>query len=256
MNSQECNSPLYCRLQHALILLLVFSAGLLNATVLNAQQLSELAPFEIEYDVGNNLISAGVANLSLKRDGDEWVYSLTTTPSGIFKLTGKGKIQEITVINTSDEAIFKPSRYTFRQDEEAKRNVDAWFNWDDNELRYKARNKDMVTEEISDPILDRLSVTLAVMELLKTGFQHAELQVFDAGRIKTVVFQNEGKGIVSTPLGNFDVIQVRSYNRDGKRTRETVTQFAPKLDYVPVMFEHRKNGSLVARMTIKRLSTE
>ena len=91
------------------------------------------------------------------------------------------------------------------------------------------------------------------MEQLRTGFQRAELQVFDNGRVKTVVFDNEGTAKMKTLLGEVDVIKVRSYNRDGDRRRETVTWFAPELEFVPVMFEQHKRGKLVARLTITKL---
>jgi len=241
------------RRRHALRLIVLPFVFLCSPIILQAQQLvKDITPFEIEYEVGNNLIAAGSAKLSLSRRGDEWIYSLNTRPSGIFKLTGKGKIQEIAVINVSKEQSLQTKRYTFRQDEEDKRSVDAWFNWENNELKYKKRGEETV-EKINDPILDRLSVTLAIMEQLRTGFQRAELQVFDSGRIKTVVFDNEGTEQMKTALGTVEVIKIRSYNRDGDRRRETITWFAPSLDYVPVVFEHLKRGKLVARLTITKL---
>lgn len=211
-----------------------------------------ITPFEVEYDVGNNLITAGSAKLSLSKEGDEWIYSLITIPSGIFKLTGKGKIQEISVIKYSNERELQPKRYTYRQDEEAKRSVDAWFNWEENELTYKRRGQEVI-EKINDPILDRLSVTLTVMEQLKAGFQQAALQVFDNGKIKTVVFENQGEVTLSTKLGSVSTVKVKSFNSDGSRKRVTTTWFAPSFDYVPVMMEQHKNGQLVARLTISKL---
>lgn len=235
----------------SLLTLMFFCVG--THPPLYAQQLpTEFTPFEIEYEVGNNLINAGSALLSLSRQGDEWIYSLTTKPSGIFKLTGKGKIQEISVINTSEDNAALPQRYTYRQDEEARRSVDAWFNWDDNEIKYKKRGEEVI-EAFNDPILDRLSVTLAIMEQLRTGFDRAELQVFDSGRIKSVVFENEKTEIANTKLGKTEVIRVRSYNKGGSGSRETVTWFAPAFDYVPVKIEQHKRGKLVARLTLTKL---
>jgi len=225
-------------------------AGLSTA---HSQEFSaELNPFEIEYEVGNNLINAGSAKLSLIKQGDEWVYSLTTKPSGIFKLTGKGKIQEVAVINVSNERSLRPKRYTYRQDSEDKRSVDAWFNWDDNQLRFQRRGEETI-EQINDPILDRLSVTLTIMEQLRQGFERAELQVFDNGRIKTVVFQNEGQVNMKTKLGRVDTVKVRSFNRDGVRKRETITWFAPDFDFIPVQIEQHKKGKLVARLSLSKL---
>lgn len=234
-----------------LLIYLVVTAGI--HTPARAQQLpTEFTPFEIEYEVGNNLINAGSARLSLTRQGDEWIYSLTTKPSGIFKLTGKGKIQEISVLNASEDSASLPQRYTYRQDEEERRSVDAWFNWDDNEIKYKKRGEEVV-EAFNDPILDRLSVTLAIMEQLRTGFDRAELQVFDSGRIKSVVFENEKTEMANTRLGQTEVIRVRSYNKGGSGSRETITWFAPAFDYVPVKIEQHKRGKLVARLTLTKL---
>ena len=149
--------------------------------------------------------------------------------------------------------VLQPRRYTYRQDEEARRSVDAWFNWDDNELTYRQRGEESI-EQFNDPILDRLSVTLAIMKQLRTGFDQAQLQVFDNGRIKTMVFDRLGEDELSTKLGQVNTIKVRSYNRDGSRRRVTTTWFAPEYDYVPVRIEQHKEGKLVARLTISRLN--
>ncbi len=217
-------------------------------------QVSSITPFEVEYDVGNNLITAGSAKLSLKQQGDEWIYSLNTLPAGIFKLTGKGRIQEISVMTISNQQL-QPKRYTYRQDETAKRSVDAWFNWENNELTYRRKGVES-TEPLKDPILDRLSVTLSVREQLRSGFEQAAVQVFDNGRIKTIVFTNEGTETLSTKLGRQEAIKVKSYHKEGTRKRVTTTWFAPALDYVPVVIEQHKEGKLVARLTISKLNNQ
>ncbi len=227
----------------------------LAATFAYAQP-ADFAPFEVEYEVGNNMISAGSAKLQLAKQGDEWVYSLKTTPTGVFKLTGKGKIQEISVFSATtanDKLELKPQRYTYRQDKEARRSVDAWFDWDDNQLTYKRRGEEF-TESFSDPVLDRLSVTLTVMdELKKSNFDSAQLQVFDNGRVKTMLFSNEGTEKVDTRMGPLDTIKVKS-NSAGGATRHTITWFAPALDYVPVKIEQYKRDKLVARLKLTKLS--
>jgi len=216
---------------------------------------ADFAPFEVEYDVGNNVISAGSAILKLAKQDDEWVYSLKTKPTGVFKLTGKGKIQEVSVFSiaeSKDKLFLQPQRYTYRQDKEARRSVDAWFDWDDNQLTYKKRGEE-VTEEFSDPVLDRLSVTLTVMdELKKNSFERAELKVFDNGRVKTMLFANEGEESVKTKMGSLKTVRVRSNAASGG-TRHTITWFAPELDYVPVKIEQYKRDKLVARLTLTRL---
>ncbi len=241
------------RVGHASVISCVVALSALSG--LAYAQPSNFSPFEVEYDVGNNMISAGSATLRLAQQGDEWIYSLKTKPTGVFKLTGKGKIQEVSVFsvaNSTDTLNLQPQRYTYRQDEEARRSVDAWFDWNDNELTYKRRGKE-VTEAFSDPLLDRLSVTLTVMDALRSdSFAQSELKVFDNGRVKTMLFSNEGEEEVPTKMGSLKTIRVKS-NAVGSTSRHTMTWFAPELDYVPVKIEQYKRDKLVARLTLTKL---
>jgi len=226
----------------------------LSAGSANAQP-AEFTPFEVVYEVGNNHINAGSAVLQLANDGAEWTYSLNTKPTGVFKLTGKGKIQEVsvfTVSNATESLELTPLRYTYRQDSETRRSVDAWFDLNKNRLTYRRRGEE-VTESISGPILDRLSVTLSVIDLLqRDGFEQKQLSVFDNGKVKTMLFTNEGVEKVKTRTGDLDTVRVRS-NAVGGATRHTITWFAPELGYVPVKIEQYKRKKLVARLTLSKL---
>jgi len=233
--------------QLALCLMAMLGTGILLAADDEIMQ-----PFEVEYDVGNNLISAGNAKLSLRQIGDEWIYSLTTLPSGIFKLTGRGSIQELSVLEYSDNQLFT-KRYSYRQDEEAKRSIDAWFDWEKNEVTLRMRGEQSM-KKIEKRILDRLSATLSVRAQLRAGFDEIDIQVFDGGEVKSLVFKNEGTETVNTRLGKQQTIRVKSYNRDGSRKRQTTTWFATELNYVPVKIEQHKQGKLVARLSISRLN--
>ncbi|MDO6462402.1 DUF3108 domain-containing protein [Granulosicoccaceae sp. 1_MG-2023] len=214
-------------------------------------RIGSFKPFYVEYTVGNNLINAGIATLSLQAGDGEWVYSLKTEPAGIFRLTGKGRINEVSVLSVTQDKELIPHSYSFSQaGDEKRRNVEADFNWEAQELTIRHRGEE-ATEELTDPILDRLSVTLTVMDLVREGFERADLQILDGGKIKAMSFINEGRQTVDTALGSFDTIVVRRI-REGS-SRETVTWFAPELDYVPVMIEQLKRGELVARLKIRKL---
>ena len=233
--------------------------GALAATVaapLAAQTIlaRDIAPFEAVYSVGNNVLTAGRARLSLERDGDAWVYSLSTRPTGVFKLTGKGRINETSVIDLErdgERVALRPRSYAYRQDEERRRAVDAEFDWEGGSLSWTYRGESG-SEPLDGPLLDRLSVTLAVLNALRNGFETLELDIFDNGRIKTMRFTNEGSETLETPIGEVETIRVRSETASGS-SRSTLTWFAPSLDYVPVRIEQRKRGDLVARLTLKRL---
>jgi len=215
---------------------------------------SDIAPFDIVYDVGNNLITAGLASLTLTREGEDWIYTLATKPTGVFKLTGKGRIREISVLDivqTGDVVELQPRSYSYRQDEETRRSVDAAFDWDTRELTWQRRGKEG-NDSFDGPLLDRLSVTLAVMHMLRQGFENIELDIFDNGEIKTMRFVNEGREILDTKMGDVETVRVKGENADGG-SRSSLTWFAPSLDFVPVRIEHRKRDELVARMNLMKL---
>ncbi len=238
----------------ALAALMVTTCSIGSAHAQTIQR-GDIAPFEVVYEVGNNLISAGNATLSLKQEDDHWIYSLSTRPSGIFKLTGKGKISEVSTLNLVDldEGIQLQSLdYRYRQDDERRRSVDAEFDWDARSLTFKKRGEEK-TETFVEPVLDRLSVTLFVMNALRNGFDRLELQVFDNGEIKTVEFINEGPELLETRLGDLETIKVMN-RKVGGSSRSTTTWFVPSLDYIPAKIEQVKRDELVARLSLTKLS--
>jgi len=232
----------------ALVSLPLWFYGAAQATELN----HDLAPFNLTYSVGNNMISAGNATVSLVKQEDRWTYSLKTSPSGVVKLIGKGKIDEISHFKLADidgVPTLRTDTYSYRQDKEAKRSVDAQFNWADNELTFQYRGEE-TTESFSEPVVDRLAVTLLIIDQLKNDdFKQVEYQVFDKGRVKSVLFANEGTETIETSMGEIETIRVRSNTSTGS-TRHTYTWFAPSLDFIPVKIENYKRDDLVARLTL------
>lgn len=215
----------------------------------------DIAPFEVVYEVGNNFITAGTARLLLIERDDLWFYSLRTRPRGVFKLAGKGNIAEESVFRldvNGDEVLLHPLSYQYRQDEERRREVDATFDWTHNTVTHVYRGNE-VTESFSDPVLDRLSVTLWIMNALRNDFESAVIPIFDTGKIKEVEFINQGKETLDTPLGNIETLRVVNHSAGGG-SRETVTWFAPSLDYLPVKIEHMKRDELVARLSLISLN--
>lgn len=217
----------------------------------------DLAPFEVVFEVGNNLITAGTATLLLEKKEDTWRYSLTTKPRGVFKLAGKGNISEVSTFNTvetEDQLELQPQTYQFRQDKERRRAVDATFDWETKIINHVYRGNE-VKDTFTDPVLDRLTVTLLIMNSLRNDFERTELPIFDTGRIKAVEFVASGSESLKTPLGNIETLKVMNRNASGG-SRETTTWFAPALNYLPIKIEHRKRGELVARLSLIRLKNE
>lgn len=245
----------YCDLRSVLLIVLACLLCIGNA---NAQYINkgDVAPFDVVYEIGNHLINAGTARLSLTNEGELWTYSLVTKPRGIIKLAGKGRINEVSTIELKEteegKLQIQPQTYQYRQDDERRREVDATFDWSNGSVVHVYRGK-VTTETFETPLIDRLSSTLLMMNALRNGFETVDIQVFDTGRIKSVTFTNDGNETLDTPLGKIETIRVSNKNSTGG-SRETTTWFAPSLDYVPVKIEHRKRGELVARLNLLKLN--
>lgn len=223
-------------------------------TILRAE---DTLPFSATYVVGNNLLSAGTATLALEPlDHGLWKYELKTEPTGVFRLTGKGNITETSLLRfvdaPDDGLLLRTESYNYRQDNERRRAVDAFFDWENNALLWVRRGESETVSMKDQPVLDRLSVTLSVMSALRQNISASEYLVFDNGRLKNVVFENQGVERLDTSIGPIDTVRVLRSNVEGS-SRTTVTWFAPSLDYVPVKIEQLKRGELVARLTLKSL---
>jgi hypothetical protein len=252
-------SHLYRRALQPGLFALVTAISSLNSvqaeTVFRAE---DTLPFSATYTVGNNLLSAGNATLTLEQgDNDLWTYQLKTQPTGVFKLTGKGNITETSVLRFVEAPegglLLRTDSYSYRQDDERRRSVDAAFDWENQTLGWSRRGKTGTASLADGPVVDRLSVTLDVMSALRQNIDTIEYRVFDNGRLKDVVFKVEGIERLETSIGEMDTVRVLRTRVDGS-SRTTVTWFAPSLDYVPVKIEQLKRGELVARLTLKSLS--
>ena len=239
----------------SVLLAAILTSGMLHVGQAGAQDIEpgDITPFEVVYRVGTNLVNAGTARLSLTQDGDIWNYSLVTKPRGLVKLAGKGRLRETStfrIVESDGRLMIQPQTYMFRQDNERRRSVDAFFDWETKNVTYLYRGEED-TEFFDEPVIDRLSTTLLMMNILHHDFKSTELLVFD-GRIRPVRFNNEGHETIDTPLGDIDTIRVSNRNSAGS-SRITTTWFAPSLDYLPVKIEHHKGDKLVVRLNLLRV---
>jgi len=152
---QKISPPLFAplptafsRLGAALCLFAASVSGVVSSNPVYAEQSAAwelerpLGAFSARYIVGNDLVDAGQAEIALAptNEPDSWRYSLATRPIGIFKLTGKGRVQESTTfkIDEKDGAKFlQPQSYTYRQDDKESRSVDATFNWEQGKVYFE-----------------------------------------------------------------------------------------------------------------------
>jgi hypothetical protein len=218
-----------------------------------------LVAYSATYSVGNDMLEAGEATVSLTRmdKPGQWQYSLSTRPTGLFKIAGRGHVREtaiFSVVQNNDALVLQPETYQFRQDKEQSRAVDATFNWQQRKI-YVQRGNNQSTEVLQENTLDRMSMTVAMMSNLTPDFETFTLDVFDSGQIKQVEMINEGGETLRTKLGTLETVRIRTQNVAGS-SRETLTWFAPSRNNLPVRIEQQKNGNLVARLSIETYAAD
>ena len=260
MNTARTREVFYSKTKKSVFALAAVATGFVSSTLFaddtKAWQLDKpLVPFTASYSVGNNTVIAGQAEIELRQteSGSEWHYALSTRPTGLFRLAGRGRVQEsatFEIVNENNRSILKPKSYKFRQDNELKRAIDATFIWDQKQLYFK-RGDENAAADLNTNTLDRLTMTVAMMSILNPEFSTINMPIFDGGRLKEVQLVNEGIETIKTALGDVETVRVRTGNVAGSK-RETITWFAPSMNNLPVRIEQLKEGGLVARLSVSQ----
>ena len=162
-------------------------------------------------------------------------------------------MDESSTFRYTDDNAIQVLNYSFRQDGESRRSVDANFNCEKNMLVSIYRGTSKV-QDIDCETRDRLIVTLDIIRKLKRGLGMAKMTVFGRGSLGTYTFRMSGQEEIPTAFGELNTFKVVSEPENNPKQRITTTWFAPELDYFPVRIEQHKNGSLVARMQLTRLN--
>lgn len=218
-----------------------------SATVWAAQ-----IPFEAAYAVENDYVTGGIATLRLARDkADGYLFSLQSKPTGIFRLTRSGNIREQARLS-SLEPPFVSTHYSYTDKGRSKRSYEISFNRDADTFEIN-RNGAVSEHAVESGVVDRLSVTLALLDKASTNpdFEQLEIRVLDGKTAETVTYSNRGMETIRTEIGQFDAIRVLKDRVNS--TRETIIWLARVGDskiILPLRIEQYKKGKLSLRLKI------
>ncbi len=221
---------------------------------------AELAPFEAHYTVSNDQFSVANTTLTFNRQDLDWLLTLTTKPTGIFKVLSRGDSRETSLVATSisesDQTVqLSNVRYTFFQ-ERAKpgRNLSAEFSSTSGRIAVVVDSSTETTIETDHDVYDPVSSMLYVIRQLMTDCSPTqfELSIFSRGKIKRWMFVFAAAEKIKTPVGDYSARRVIRKSSGGKR--ETHVWYAEALGFVPIKLEQYKRGELVARLTLESLT--
>lgn len=222
----------------------------------NQSEVKTLKPFIAKYVAENNYITGGKATLSLiQNDKGNFDFTLQTTPTGIFKWTGKGNIREHAELPQLTKP-FESVNYTYTDRGDSDRSYKIVFDRSNSEFNFRNKGK-TATHPLPASTLDRLSVTLAVMHEANQNknFSSISVQSLDKTRTQQIIFNNSGTDQISTSLGKVSALRINK-ERDSSN-RDTIIWLA-QLDgaelFIPVKIEHFKRGKLTLRLIITSFS--
>lgn len=236
---------------------MVIAASIALALMCTPVFAKDVTPFEAVYEVENNYITGGLAWLRLAPDNKgRFVFSLQSKPTGIFKWTKNGNIREQAVLS-SLTAPFIASEYSYTDKGRPERSYSVQFDRKAGSMEL-AKGDTSTTHDVDPGVVDRLSVTLALLHRANTDpdFKRLEVDVLDGSSTETVAYSNRGTETVRTAIGEFNATRILKDRVNS--TRETVIWLAqvgnPEI-VLPLRIEQYKKGKLSLRLNITGLKS-
>jgi hypothetical protein len=204
-------------------------------------------PYVAKYSFSTQIGVVAEATFNLKKQGEYWRFSSHARPKGMASLLLNEEIAETSTVDIQPDGI-RPLSYTYKRgdlDDDDVQTLQIKYNWQQKTADisgYKGKKQIPLQADI----FDTMSVQLALTQDIKQGCTHARYTVFDEDKPEEQVFEQTGTENIQTPLGKYATVKIR--RRHGKR--ETISWFAPKLNYIPVRIHQLKNGSLSSELNL------
>lgn len=219
-------------------------AVLLFASSIRAET---LPAFSATYTVRYGVLR-GEMSLRLQPGESGYVYETSLRSRGLVALLRSGSIDESTSFVVSDGQVL-PSSYE-STDTIARPQRYAQYLFDQESGRVSGTYKTNTVDDAARPGgQNRISAHVAVMHALRAQRELTRISVFDRARWRDFDFVVEPAQRVSTPLGDFEAVEVRYTS--SKKNKSWSLYCAETLDYVPVMIVYREDGKVKSRAQIK-----
>lgn len=233
------------------IRLSIIIAGLLLAASLPARA-DVLSPFTATYQGSYSFLSVGEATFELSRWGACWHWHGAANPAGLAALL-MGNVTDNSYFCKVDNRL-QPRQFSHREAADAEDSYDLKFTWPQGLASYNGGAGFQVPEGAIDPFLLQLAARRWLAQSdHPTSEQPQEFVVVDEDEVKHYrLAVSQGKRI-TVPAGTFDTVRIA---RVDKKDEELVFWAAPKLDFLPVLVEHREDGKTGLRLTLSSFHRE
>ncbi len=231
-------------------------AGIALLFSFQAEAQSSVPAFKMTYTLENNYITAGTADFTLAGDNTNgYQLVLQTNPTGVFRFSNKGKIREAAEL-ASLTAPFLSSKYSYTNFGNEKRSYTTVYDRENGEA-VSMRNGKSETFEIDDDAVDRLSMTLTVMNHLNENPDDKEfsIKLLEQSGTEVITFVSKGQDSIKTDIGLLKATRIDRQRANSNR--HTVTWFAsigPEGLPIPIQIEQYKRGKMSIRLKVRAFS--
>lgn len=210
-----------------------------------------LPEFEVQYTLRYEDIRVGEAIYRLRQQGDAYLYESHSKPVGIAAWFRKDRVEERSQWAWHEDRI-RPMQYLYRRTGgRSDRDAELIFDWEALQVENRVAGHPWVMD-IPPDALDKMVVTLVLMQDLARGKQDVEYAIADGGKLKTYRFKVVGEETVNTPAGSFDTLKLERLRDDNKRY--TAIWCAPELHYLPVKLLQREDDDRLITSELQSVS--
>lgn len=191
------------------------------------------APSEIkaEYQLTNNgMVIGRVQESFVRKDDDTYAISSVSRSEGILKLV----YDETITMQSSGRVVDKglqPLRFEERRARDSKRDVEATFDWDRNQLESHFRGE-TTTLPLPRETQDRLSM-MYQFTYLKPRTGSFVFAMSNGRKVERYMYRLVGEVRIATPLGEFDTFHLERVT-DTPRDSRAEVWLAKERDNFPV----------------------
>jgi hypothetical protein len=211
----------------------------------------ELKPFEASYGWSWHGATVAVSTVKLEHEeGDSWIYSSTTRPSGLGHLYPMRPVLRSS-LRITDEGV-QPLSFTAAGSGDSH-NADVKFDWGAGRVTgiYEGVAIDL---PLKPGVQDDLSVQIAMMVDLLNGRTPQHLSMINKNSSREYLYQREGEQTIATALGQVDTVIYSSQHPGSPR----ITRFwcAPSHGYLPMRVEQKRIDNVEWSMEIRSLKRD
>lgn len=218
--------------------------------VTGAKAADPIAGFTAEYDLirDDDIVGQSTISLVAQNNGD-WLFTTDSRASLYFMSFTDREQSRLRWLDNKPQPLYFEK---FRKRPGKTETVKQTFDWQQ-QLDHGTRGKKSWSSPLQPGTQDLQSHLLALQLDLRAGKRDLHYPVSKHGRVRDYHYQVTKEELQETALGKLPTLRVERI-RDADDNRQTITWFAPSLDFIPVRIQQYEDGELQGDMQLNKLT--